>query len=369
MDSTEPANAANGTSPTGDTPQVHGGDVEGAAALPDLEPLTFGTLGRFFAVPLVIISTIVGGAVLVVLLFGGPAAPSKRSVDALLQALESTSGERSMGILLPREKELWQTALELSVRLENKDKDGELSEADLTSVSDRLGTMVRADLENLHRISSIGDDRAIQRDVRSKRLEFMIRALGRTERPDAIGTLVDIVRAGESPYALVAMQMLADLREHDQAREAVGPMMTLLASANQNETRLVACTALSVLAARGNPAVIDALTSARLTGDGEVGWSASLALARLGSNSGKPTLFDLLDRSFLESGKLYHVRDESGTLHRYQLPPERVEGLMVAAIDAASNLGDADLWETIEGLQSDGSPVVRARASEVKRPQ
>ena len=369
MDSKEQTNAAKGTDPSGDGPQVRRVEIEGSADPPDLEPMTFGTLGRFFAVPLVIISTIVGGAVLVVLLFGGPAAPSKRSVDALLLSLESTSGERSMGILLPREKELWQTALELSVRLENKDKDGELSGADLTSVADRLSAMVRADLANLHRISSIGDDQAIQRDVRSKRLEFMIRALGRTEQPDAMETLVDIVRAGESPYALVAMQMLADLRAHREAREVVGPMLALLASANQNETRLVACTALSVLAEPGDQAVIDALTSARLLGDGEVGWSASLALARLGSNAGKSTLFELLDRSFLESGKLYHVRDESGAVQRYQLPPGRVDGLMIAAIDASSNLADVDLWETIQGLQSDGSPAVRARANEVKRPQ
>lgn len=333
--------------------------------LPDLEPMTFSLLGRFFAVPLVIIGTIVGGAILVVLLFGGPASPDHRTIDDLLQALESGSGEKSLGVLLPREKELWQTALELSVRMDGKDKEASLTEAELTSVAARLSAMVLTDLDNVDRMATIGAERTNQRKVRSRRLEFLIGALGRTERPEAVDVLIEVVRRQAEPYVQVAMQMLGNLHALEATREAVEPILALLKGTKVVETRLVACTALSVLAERGDRRVTDALASARLVDDGEVAWAAGLALARLGDSAGKSTLLDLLDRSFLASGERYRVTDESGTVRRYPLPPQRVDGLMLAAMDAARNLSDADLWETIQGLESDPSPAVRARASEM----
>ena len=64
------------------------------ASLDGLEPMTFSTLGGFFAVPLLIIGSIVGGAVIVVLLFAAPSAPEARSIESLLQALESGGGHR-----------------------------------------------------------------------------------------------------------------------------------------------------------------------------------------------------------------------------------------------------------------------------------
>ena len=122
----------------------------------DLEPMTFSLLGRFFLVPLMIIGTIVGGAVCVVLLFGGPVTSGERPIAELLQTLEATTGEKSFGILLPREKELWQTALELSVRLKDKGKESSFSEDELENVSRRVSSMVNADFAVLHRLEEIG---------------------------------------------------------------------------------------------------------------------------------------------------------------------------------------------------------------------
>ncbi len=56
--------------------------------------------------------------------------------------------------------------------------------------------------------------------------------------------------------------------------------------------------------------------------------------------------------------------DEKGGVQRYPLPPQRVEALMLAAMDAALHLEDRDLWDTITELQSDSSPVIRAKAIE-----
>ena len=58
--------------------------------------------------------------------------------------------------------------------------------------------------------------------------------------------------------------------------------------------------------------------------------------------------------------------DEDGNVvGRYPLPPERIDATLIAAIDAASNLVDPDLWESIKKLQSDPSLAVRGKAAEV----
>lgn len=330
---------------------------------PDLEPMTWSLMGRWFGVPLLIIGTIVGGAVVVVLLFGGPASAEQRSVESLLQALESSGGERSAGVLLPREKELWQTALELSERLAKKE--AELTSDELHVVARRLATMVEVDLANLDRITAFGDDLSTQRELRSSRFDFLIRALARTECDEAIDPLISVVVSGREPYVAVAMQQLGNLHGLPGARRAVEPILAVLGKTNRAETLLTGCTVLSVLSERDDPRVVDALSAVRLANDGEVEWSAALALARLGNAAGKSALLELLDRAHLESGERYEVRDAAGSIKRYPMPPNRIEALLMAAMDAAANLRDDDLWGMIYRLKSDPSPAVRGKAMEV----
>jgi len=338
--------------------------VSSASATPDnVDPLTLSAMGKLFGIPLLIIAVIVGGAIAVVLLFGAPAAVEERGVEDLLVALESGSGERSMGVLLPREKELWQTALELSERLKKKEKG--LTEEQVQSIAIRLGGMVRADLANLDRLPTLGSDREKQREVRSKRLEFVILALGRTGRAEAIGPLIDIIRSGDERFAIKAMQQLGNLHELPAAKEAIEPILDSLEKAAIPETRLMACTVLSVVAEPGEQRVVDALSTIRLSHEGEVAWSAALSLARLGSSAGKTTLLDLLDRSFLEGEDRYQTTDAAGTVHRSKLQPDRIDQLLIAAMEAASHLSDPELWGQIERLASDRSPPVRGRAVEI----
>ncbi len=319
-------------------------------------------LGQWFGVPMLIVGAIVGGAVLVVFLFGAPATDRERSIDSLLQTLEANSGKKSAGVLLPKEKELWQTALELTQRLENKD--AELTEEEVGSVAARLVGIIRADMEAPPPYAATPAAGQAQESIRSRRLEFAIHALGRTECPAAVGPLIDIVRDGREPYVRVALQELGNLYEVPEARSAVETVMALLDSSDVPETLLTACTVLSVLAKGDDQQVVEALERTRLSRDGEVAWSAALAMARLGSAAGKSTLTDLLDRSFWEKGERYERRDESGAVHRYKMPAHRVDGLLIAAIDATANLDDPDLWVLIEQLKSDPSAVVRGRAVE-----
>ena len=77
---------------------------------------------------------------------------------------------------------------------------------------------------------------------------------------------------------------------------------------------------------------------------------------------------DLLDRSFLSSDNVYQIEDEKGAVRRYQMPPQRVDEVMLAAIDAASSLNDPELWDTIGMVaESDPSPAVRGRAQAALR--
>jgi HEAT repeat protein len=330
-------------------------DGTGPDATPDAAPMTWSLLGRFFGVPLVIIGTIVGGAVFVVLLFGGPAAPEKFTIDQLLQALESSGGERSAGILLPQEKALWQRAVELSQRLRNKET--ELTAAELNTTADRLSAMVVAELDDL--AATEGEKPGA---LRSSRLEFMIRALGRTELPSAVATLVRVVERDGEPYRSAAMLQLGELPQVEGISAAVPAMTAVLRESKRTETLLVAATAISLLADAGDREVIDALSEVCTAHEGEVGWSAALGLARLGSTKCKSTLLDLLDRAFWESGERYSVTDESGAVHRYPMPPSRVDVYLKAAIEAAAKSVDPETQAMIKSLASDASPMVEGAA-------
>jgi len=332
-------------------------DVDPSSAV---EPMTWSLLGRFFGLPLLIIGTIVGGAVIVVLLFGGPVAPEKFSIDQLLQALEASSGEKSAGILLPREKQLWQRAVELSERLRNKDK--ELTPAELQTTADRLGTMIRAELDSRSSASVANEDQAHHEVLRSSRLEFMIRALGRTELPEAVGTLVEIVERGAEPYASVAMLQLGELSHAEGIEAAVPAMTAVLRKSKRPESLIIAATAVSLLAGKGDPQVVAALDGLCVGHDGEVAWSAALGLARLGSDAGKSTLLDLLDRHFWESAKRYSVTDESGRVHHYPMPASRVDEYLKTAIEACADLANPEIEAMIKTLESDPSPIVQAAA-------
>lgn len=341
---------------------VGGGGRDGSSpeATPDVEPMTWSLLGRFFGLPLLIIGTIVGGAVFVVLLFGGPAAPQKFSVEQLLQSLEASSGQRSAGILLPREKELWQRAVELSERLRNKDT--ELTPDELRTTADRLSAMIFADLDVLEEVGKTSERPQSQLALRSNRLEFMIRAMGRTELPGAIASLIEIVERGAEPFASAAMLQLADLPGTEGISRAVPAMTVILKGSRRTETLIVAATAVSLLADPGDPAVLEALSDVCTAAEGEVGWSAALALARLGSIEGKSTLLDLLDREFWESGERYSVTDEGGTVHRYPMPAARVDEYLKAAIEAGANVADPEILEMIDKLALDASPLVQGAA-------
>lgn len=325
----------------------------------DIEPLTLPLIGKLFGVPLVIISVIVGGAIVVVLLFGAPSSTRKHDLNALLQALEASQGQKQMGMLLPREKEHWQAGLELTRRLQA----GEFDEVQLDEIATRLATLVTDLAAELKERKTASEVVAPLHRPAVTRAVFLIRALGGTRRPQAIDPLVAVVRTGDGTCGVVAIEQLGAMVGTAGLDRAVEPVLGALNDSASAETRLMASTVLSLIAQPTDRRVIEKLSEVRLANDGELAWSAALALARLGSDAGKSTLLDLLDRSFWESGDRYQTIDGQGSTVHYKMPPQRIDHLLIAAVDAAENLGDRDLWEMMERLKSDTSPMVGSRAA------
>ena len=333
--------------------------VSGASGQADIEPLTLPLIGKMFGVPLIIIGVIVGGAIVVVLLFGAPSSTRKHDLNALLQSLEASQGQKQMGMLLPREKEHWQAGLELTRRLHA----GEFDESQLDEIATRLARLVTGLAAELKQRESASGAVVAMHKPAVTRAVFLIRALGGTRRPQAIAPLVAVVRTGDGTCGVVAIEQLGGMVGTAGLDRAIEPILDALSDSAGAEIRLVASTVLSLIAEPTDRRVIEKLSEVRLANDGELAWSAALALARLGSNAGKSTLLDLLDRSFWESGDRYQTIDGQGSAVRYKMPPQRIDHLLIAAVDAAENLGDRDLWEMMERLKSDTSPIVSSRAA------
>src|SRR5262249_45734339 len=126
--------------------------------------------------------------------------------------------------------------------------------------------------------------------------------------------------------------------------------------------QIVACAAVGVLADRGDTQAVRALRQ-KLVGDREVQWNAAVALAKLGSKSGKAVLLNMLDRSFWEKGRVQY-QDNNGPVDRPFTAAE-IESYLQLAADAAGQLDDSELWDSISRLREDPSVTVREHARSV----
>lgn len=328
---------------------------------PQLEPLTFSLLGRFFGVPLLIIAVIVSGAITVVLLFGAPASPAPRSLETLLQAVESEAGIKNMGMLLPPDKEYWQTNLELAERIDKQ----EFTATEMDAIAERLSAVVILELDRMKQAAAESANGPYSSGARHAKQEFLIRALGKTQRAKAVETLLEVLASQNFSFVNVAIQQLGDMHQIPEARAASASLLPFLKATFPSETRMMAVAALSVLADPGDQVILAALNDLRLAEEGEVAWNAALALARLGSIGGKSTLLDMLDRSFWEQGERYQVTDEKNQVRRFVMPPQRVDDMLIATMDAVARVNDPELWALIDGLRSDKSLSVKAKAVEL----
>jgi HEAT repeat protein len=308
--------------------------------------MTPSLTAQLFGVPMLIIGVILGCAVVVVLLFGSIASDRERSIGSLLTTLETSSGERTAGVLLPGERELWQVGRELALRL-NK-KEAELSSEELDQVVVRLSALVSRDAARTADLSRMG----------RQRLTFIMQALALTGSAGAVAPLVEVLSDGHADTRVQALRALGGLRSLPEARQALPRIVESLADSNA-AVRTSACVLISSLADEGDAAALEALDGAYYDQEREVRWNAALALARLGSLKGKPLLLDMLDRSYWEREVKVRMETSPGTVREYPMPPPAVDRYLSAAVEAASGLNDEELWTEISELSDDSSVQVR----------
>jgi HEAT repeat protein len=317
-----------------------------------LEPMTGSLLARLFGVPLLIISVIVGCAVLVVFLFGSIATDQQRSIGTLLTVLETHSGEKTVGVLLPNEKELWQVSRELAVRLSRKE--AEISPEELEQVVDRLVSILVQE-------TAVADNLT---DMGRKRMHFVMSALALTESPRAVEPLAALLSNSDARTRSRALVSLAELDDVAGRRSVLPEVLTTLRDGDP-VVRMTACVAISTMAEPHDGDAIEALSDAYLDDDRDVRWNAALALARLGSGKSRSLLFDMLNRKYWEDDVRIKSGSTSGTSNEYLLPPVAISRYLVAAIEASAHVEGAELWNRIEALVSDESAEVSEAARRV----
>ena len=86
--------------------------------------MTSRLMTQLFAVPALIVGAVITCALLVTLAFGWIASGQEESIESLITKISAGTGDKVIGVVLPpKEKELWQAALELAQRLQQPEKE------------------------------------------------------------------------------------------------------------------------------------------------------------------------------------------------------------------------------------------------------
>lgn len=311
--------------------------------------MTTSLMARLFAVPMMIIAVIVACAIVVVLMFGSITTDKEQPISSLLDVLEANVGEKTMGVLLPREKQVWQVARELSLRLDNRGT--ELTQDELALVTERLAALLGRMAEESDQLSEMGQ----------KQMHLVMRALAKTEQVAAIEPIAACLGDGLAETRREALFSLAALKDVPGIG-AITPKITNLLDDSDPVVRLLSCVTISIVGAADDPEVMKALRRAYFDEDREVRWNATLALARLGSSEGKSLLLDMLSREFWEKDVKVRSEIRPGEFREYPMPPQAVSGYLVAAVEASADLDDTEIRESIRLLENDSAPAVKSAA-------
>lgn len=309
-------------------------------------PASGGSLiGRLIVVPAILVTLAICLAIVVVL-FGGASVGQRPSIDELLRTIETGGGKYTAGVMLfPADREVWQAAQELATRLSRKER-----EVPPDQVAPTAARIARA-LTNI-KPSGARDDSA------PAKRRFLMLALARLGSPTAVDTIASYLDSPDATERQSALAALMELRDEPAARRRVSDVLARLDD-DDVAVQIVACAAVGVLAERTDAAAIRALRQ-KLAGDREVQWNAALALARLGSSSGKVVLLNMLDRGFWEKNRVQY-QDASETVDR-PFSAVEIQNHLMTAIDASAKLEDADLRASISKLAADPALPVREAA-------
>jgi HEAT repeat protein len=307
-------------------------------------------LGRLFVVPLIILAVILSCAMIVVLSFGAIASDKEKPLTQVLALLEAGTGEKTAGLILaPQDKEMWQAAQELALRLERLET--EVTPEELPEIQARLVKLLERDL------SAAGARERVGR----QRTYFVMRAAARAGASAVVPLLLEALDSPDADIRREALGALALMPDSDAAAAQVDRISRSLGD-SEPVVRMVACAALSKLADSTDDEVIGALSGAHLTDeDQDVRWNAALTLARLGSPKALPTIAEMLQRSHWQNQRVQFQSSE-GTIVDRPMGAERVNEYLVTAIEAAVNVDDVVIWDLIDDLTNDPALRVVGRA-------
>lgn len=345
-------------------PSPHPADSKDAAPPNDVPPMTASLMARLFVVPAILVSLLVVALMTVVIMFGWSGIGEREPALVLIDRIAGATGDKAQGALFPEHKEVWLAAQELAERLKKRDR--ELKPEEIEPSVKRLGAICDelAGQENL-------TDAARQKGV------FVMIALGRMGSGSGVAPLTAALSSRDAQLRMAALRGLVELRDLPETQTAMPAVIVALDDASP-DVRLVACAAAGQIAVRGDDRVVRALAD-KLHDDREMRWNAALALARLGSPAAKSELQTMLDRAYWEQSRVVYDAESAtgvGSTAPVAAPTTRVERpfsesqistIMLAAIDAAVELGDADLMNDVARLRSDASPIVRDRAIKALR--
>jgi HEAT repeat protein len=124
------------------------------------------------------------------------------------------------------------------------------------------------------------------------------------------------------------------------------------------EIRLIAATALGLIAAPDDRAVVQALR-VQLVDEDEVRWNVALALCRLGDESGKADVLDMLDRSYWAGRK---IQDDVESERTRPISEAEIGRNIRSALAALDRVHDPEIRSAIRFLAEDPNPLVKSDA-------
>lgn len=332
-------------------------DLQGINVPDELDPeansgptMTPKLLARLFVVPLLIVIMIVGCSLTVWLLFGWISGSRTESLEKLVARIEAGTGEKVLdAALLPKDREVWQAAMELAQRLQSGEAQ-KLSEEERAALAKRLA----ATLER--RAKDRGGEMA--QDMQ----RFLLTAVGRLGMSEGVPVAVTYSNDNQQPLDVRrdAVAALMVMKQVPEARHA-WPEIAGLLDDREPVLRICATLAIGTLADPGDEQAIKALRRAYLSDDREVQWNAALALARLGDGSAVSLLKEMLTRTYWESVPVAIKAGDTPDASR-RLTPVQVDGYLMVAMDAAQTLGGTELRERVAALTQDSSGQVRDHA-------
>lgn len=309
-----------------------------------LRPMTPRLMTQLFGVPALIVLIVVSSAVVVTLAFGWIGLGQRQDINGLIDKLAMGSGQRIAGMLLPRDKELWQAALEIANRLRNIDS--EIPVEERPAVAERLATVLKR---------TVDESAKSEQNGARERSMFMARALGRIREPVALDYFLEML-ASEHVFARTAgVAGVAEMSGVDGVAERAAALIPSLQDHRSAELRMIAAAALGRIASPDDEKVVAALRR-QLTDDDEVRWNVALALVRLGHEEpARGDVLDMLNPAYWQGRK---IKYDVGSDRTRDITPREIQRNMLAALAALGRVRDADIRAAIEKLSQGADPTV-----------